>query len=237
MCAEPAREPDALSVDDLFRHHPQPMWLVDVPSLRLIDVNLAALERYRLERAAFLARSLPEMWVAGAPRLTAATADPHVLAAAVSGPAMHRRGDGSVLSVRVEARPLGAGGGKRLLVVAQEDPGALAAGGANGNAGRRPPGAGVGRRPAPRRGAAHQRLQPAGPRAAGGGHGAARGARHDEPAPPGGRADARAAGRSHRRRSDPRRGRAATPRRRTGARRAGAQGVARRPRVGAAGPT
>ncbi len=135
MCAEPAREPDALSVDDLFRHHPQPMWLVDVPSLRLIDVNLAALERYRLERAAFLARSLPEMWVAGAPRLTAATADPHVLAAAVSGPAMHRRGDGSVLSVRVDARPLLAGGDKRLLVVAQEDPGALAAGGANGLAG------------------------------------------------------------------------------------------------------
>ena len=129
MCAEPANEPDALSADVLFRHHPQPMWLVDVPSLRLIDVNLAALERYRLERAPFLARSLPEMWVAGAPRLTAATADPHVLAAAVSGPAMHRRGDGSVISVRVDARPLVGAGEKRLLVVAQEDPGALAGGG------------------------------------------------------------------------------------------------------------
>ncbi len=133
MCAESANEPGALSVDVLFRHHPQPMWLVDVPSLRLIDVNVAALERYRLERSAFLARSLPEMWVAGAPRLTAATADPHVLAAAVSGPAMHRRGDGSVLSVRVDARPLVGGGGKRLLVMAQEEPGALAAGG-NGDA-------------------------------------------------------------------------------------------------------
>ncbi len=128
MCAEPVNQADVLSVDVLFRHHPQPMWLVDVPSLRLVDVNVAALERYRLERAAFLARSLPEMWVAGPPRLTAATADPHVLAAAVSGPALHRRGDGSVLSVRVEARPLESGSGKRLLVMAQEEPGALVAG-------------------------------------------------------------------------------------------------------------
>ncbi|MEJ2358398.1 MAG: PAS domain S-box protein [Deinococcales bacterium] len=130
MCAEPARLPPELSADALFRHHPQPMWVVDVPSLRLVDVNVAALERYRLERAAFLARTLPEMWVAGAPRLTAATADPHVLAAAVSGPAIHRRGDGSVLTVRVDARPITDGERKVLLVSAHDDPGALAAGGA-----------------------------------------------------------------------------------------------------------
>ncbi len=128
MCAEPARKPDDLDPDALFRHHPHPMWVVDVANLRLIDVNLAALERYRLERPAFLARTLPEMWLAGAPRLTAATADPHVLAGAVSGPALHRRGDGSVLAVRVEARALAGSGTQRLLVTATPDPSALAAG-------------------------------------------------------------------------------------------------------------
>ncbi len=122
MSAEPAFDARALPPDALFRHHPQPMWLVDVASLRLLDVNVAALERYRIERAAFLTRTLPELWIGPPPRLTAATSDPHVLASALAGPALHRRGDGGALRVEVSARPVQAAGRTVLLVGAREAP-------------------------------------------------------------------------------------------------------------------
>ncbi len=121
MCAEPVFEPAHLSGDLLFRHHPQPLWVVDVPSLRLLDVNAAALESYRLARGAFLSRTLPEMWLGTPPRLTAATSDPEVLAGAVSGPAIHRRGDGTSMAVLLEARALPGNGRKLLLVGASRD--------------------------------------------------------------------------------------------------------------------
>ncbi len=120
MSADPAFAASAISADALFRHHPLPLWLVDVASLRLLDVNLAALERYRLERPAFLARTLPELWFDGPPRLTAASSDPHVLASVLSGPARHRRGDGSAIAVQVRARPVFDGERAMLLVSARE---------------------------------------------------------------------------------------------------------------------
>ncbi|HKI59301.1 MAG TPA: PAS domain-containing protein, partial [Trueperaceae bacterium] len=132
MSAEPAYEPDMLSADVLFRDHPQPLWLVDVSSLRLLDVNRAALESYRLERPAFLSRTLPEMWVATPPRLTAATSDPEVLAGAVSGRAVHRRGDGSTFAVQLTARPASTDGRTALLVSVSPDAGAAEADGGDG---------------------------------------------------------------------------------------------------------
>ncbi len=129
MSAEPAFQPGQLSADVLFRDHPLPMWLVDVSSLRLLDVNEAALATYRSERASFLASTLPELWVGTPPRLTAATVDPEVLARTVRGRALHRRGDGTPLVVRLEARTVGDGGRTALLVSAQADAGEDAADG------------------------------------------------------------------------------------------------------------
>lgn len=117
MSAEPLSEPGVIPADLLFRHHPQPMWVVDDTDLRLLDVNIAALERYGMDRSAFLDRSLIDMWV-DPPALLTTSVDPYVVADALTGPAVHRRGDGGEIEVDLLVRPVRTARGGMLVLVA-----------------------------------------------------------------------------------------------------------------------
>ncbi|MGP6158706.1 MAG: putative bifunctional diguanylate cyclase/phosphodiesterase [Vulcanimicrobiaceae bacterium] len=46
---------------DLFAHHPQPMWVFEIATLRFLDVNEAACRAYGYSREAFLRMSVPEL--------------------------------------------------------------------------------------------------------------------------------------------------------------------------------
>ncbi len=115
--AEWLSDTGVITSDLLFRHHPQPMWIVDDADLRILEVNVAALERYGLDRHAFLARRLPDLWVTP-PALLASSVDPYVVAAALNGPNLHRHGDGSEMDVVLRVRPVRSPQASLLLVVA-----------------------------------------------------------------------------------------------------------------------
>ncbi|MFY9781579.1 MAG: PAS domain S-box protein, partial [Candidatus Baltobacteraceae bacterium] len=46
---------------ELFRHHPQPMWVFDAATLRFLDVNEAACRAYGYSRERFLQMSVSEL--------------------------------------------------------------------------------------------------------------------------------------------------------------------------------
>lgn len=52
---------DAMLDDEFFNRHPDPMWIFDVPSLRLLAVNDAGLEFFGYSRAEFLALTLYDL--------------------------------------------------------------------------------------------------------------------------------------------------------------------------------
>lgn len=47
--------------NDLFHHSPQPMWVYDLQTLRILDVNIAAEEKYGYSREEFLAIDLRDL--------------------------------------------------------------------------------------------------------------------------------------------------------------------------------
>jgi PAS domain S-box-containing protein len=104
----------------LFLNHPQPMWQFDPDTLRMQDVNGAALARYGYARGEFLSLSLKDVWdpqdrpgpeEVGAELRRRGT---------FTGVRRHRRKDGSVLDVEVLHRLFEFSGKPAVLAQAND---------------------------------------------------------------------------------------------------------------------
>ncbi|MEO7427494.1 MAG: PAS domain S-box protein, partial [Fibrobacteria bacterium] len=85
----------------LFLNNPQPMWLYDPATLRFLDVNQAAIDKYGFSRAEFLARTMKDLWLEeDFPELAEATRQ--LIEAKESREVRrHRRKDGSIIHAEV----------------------------------------------------------------------------------------------------------------------------------------
>jgi two-component system, cell cycle sensor histidine kinase and response regulator CckA len=104
----------------LFARNVHPMWVIDLETLRVLDVNPAAVERYGHSREAFLALRLVDLLPPeDVPRLLVGLTgdDP---TAAWRGPWRHRLADGRVIDVDVDDVPADVGG-RRAAVVSARD--------------------------------------------------------------------------------------------------------------------
>ena len=103
--AAETRSPETLLLP--FRDHPLPMWVSDVATRRILEVNDSALRLYGYERERFLALT------------EAALEAPDEIDARAAGAATerrHRKADGSLVDVRLAATEMAAGGRKARLV-------------------------------------------------------------------------------------------------------------------------
>ena len=103
----------------LFENNPQPMWVHDPASHRILAVNDAAVRAYGYERDEFLARSLADIWLTddGA---TYADDLARIEAEGMGRPylARHRTSDGSAIDVELTAHALDDGEQSQRLVLA-----------------------------------------------------------------------------------------------------------------------
>ena len=104
----------------LFVHHPQPMWVYDVQTLRFLAVNDAAVGHYGYSRDEFLRMTVADIRPPeDRPRLLAAVGR---LTEGVerAGGWRHRKKDGSVIEVEVTSHALEFAGRPADLVLAQD---------------------------------------------------------------------------------------------------------------------
>jgi PAS domain S-box-containing protein len=108
----------------LFEAHPQPLWVFDLETLRFLDVNDAAVERYGYSREEFLTMTLsdirpPEHRPALVKGLAARQAGlPY--GSSVSGPWVHRRKDGGLIEVEIWSNDIQINGRHARLVMPQD---------------------------------------------------------------------------------------------------------------------
>jgi len=99
----------------LFRTHPQPMWVFDDKTLRILTVNDAALDAYGYTREEMLALTIldlrPEAELEAVREALADTSGTSYR----TGPWTHRRKDGTLFPVTIEARPVAFRGRKARL--------------------------------------------------------------------------------------------------------------------------
>ncbi len=103
----------------LFADHPLPMWIYDLDTLQLLDVNAAATTRYGYSHAEFLQLRVNDLYPPHA--ASTARAASEVRAAAPldqAGFARHRTRDGQIISVEIFSRPLTFDGRAARLVCA-----------------------------------------------------------------------------------------------------------------------
>ena len=102
----------------LFETTPNPMYIVDLASLRFIEVNAAAVRHYGYTREEFLAMSIMNIRPPDeAERLRAGLANYSAGTVTAAGIWRHRRKDGSIIYVEVSSRNLQIGGRNCMLVV------------------------------------------------------------------------------------------------------------------------
>lgn len=94
----------------LFDRHPQPMWVFDAESYRLLTVNDAALKTYGYTRDEMLACTLFDLRPTEEHTELSARLATLNGTRATSGPWTHQRKDGSLLHVQVESTPVTFGG-------------------------------------------------------------------------------------------------------------------------------
>jgi PAS domain S-box-containing protein len=80
----------------LFRSQPEAAWVFDLGTLRFVEVNDAAIQRYGYSRDDFLAMTIKDI---NAPE--EGSASPAMLHLELSGPRLHRKKDGSVIEVQI----------------------------------------------------------------------------------------------------------------------------------------
>jgi PAS domain S-box-containing protein len=92
---------------NLFRIHPEPMWVFNIETLKFLEVNDAAVRRYGYSHDEFLAMTIAEIYPPeGLPAMRASlqtVADPESTAG------FHRLKDGSVIEVQLSTRDVGNG--------------------------------------------------------------------------------------------------------------------------------
>ena len=98
-----------------FQKGPLARWVFDARTLRILDVNEAAIRQYGYSREEFLAMGVGGLWPAGtAPRPSPEEAS----AAAWTGAYRHRTRDGALIDVEVTAQEIVQAGERVLLAVA-----------------------------------------------------------------------------------------------------------------------
>ncbi|MCM2269588.1 MAG: PAS domain S-box protein [Thermoanaerobaculia bacterium] len=111
----------------LFDHHPQPMWVFDLESLRFLAVNEAAVKTYGYSREQFLAMTIAEIRPTedvAALRESVADAGVATLRASIW---RHRRADGETFRVEVSSHPVEFAGRAARMVMAIDVTARLAA--------------------------------------------------------------------------------------------------------------
>lgn len=106
----------------LFESNPHPVWVYDVESLAILDVNQAAVHNYGYSRDEFRSLTIkdirpPEDVPAVLESVTAATRSREV---EMSGVWRHRKKDGRIIHAEIVSHPLMYGGKEARLVVATD---------------------------------------------------------------------------------------------------------------------
>ncbi|TAN31747.1 PAS domain S-box protein [bacterium] len=108
----------------LFANSPQPMWIYDVKTLRILDVNQAALERYGYSRDEFLGLTIKDIRPReDVPKFLELIAD--VPRSDRTGPWRHVLRDGTIIQVLITSHAVEFGEHTARLVMAEnlaEDP-------------------------------------------------------------------------------------------------------------------
>jgi PAS domain S-box-containing protein len=93
---------------NLFRSHPEPMWVFNIDSLKFLEVNDAAVRRYGWSREEFLAMTIDKIYPPE--DLPAILASMHSLPDLEQSTAgFHQLKDGTVIEVQVSTRDIGKG--------------------------------------------------------------------------------------------------------------------------------
>ena len=104
----------------LFAQNPQPVWVAENISLRLLAVNQAMIEHYGYTEQELLGRSIRALWVNDA-ALGEATVPRHMLEqTAYRGTRRHRKKDGSVVEMLITSNPIVFDGVPARLVQATD---------------------------------------------------------------------------------------------------------------------
>lgn len=102
----------------LFVANPEPMWVYDVTTLQVLDVNDAAVERYGYSRAEFLRLTIKDLRPdEDVPKLLELTQE--LPASDRSGPWRHRLRDASVIQVLITSRAVVFSQREARLVMAE----------------------------------------------------------------------------------------------------------------------
>lgn len=103
----------------LFDDNPYPAWVYDVDTLRFLAVNEAALREYGYTRAQFLSMTLREIHPS-ADREAGDNLEKGAVAGMRIDERRHRRSDGSVFDVEVNAQPIAFRGHRARIVLARD---------------------------------------------------------------------------------------------------------------------
>lgn len=99
----------------LFRAQPEAAWVFDLGTLRIMEVNDAAIQRYGYSREEFLAMTIKDINTPGeGPAL------PAMLYLEQSGPRLHRKKDGTVIEVKILTQDVNYRGQRSRYVVAED---------------------------------------------------------------------------------------------------------------------
>jgi PAS domain S-box-containing protein len=104
----------------LFEGHPQPMWLYDVDTLRFLEVNNSAVERYGYSREEFLAMTIKDIRPAqDIPKFLELNAEPLPITDR-TGPWRYLLKDGSIIQVLVTSNAVTFGDHNARVVLAED---------------------------------------------------------------------------------------------------------------------
>jgi PAS domain S-box-containing protein len=110
----------ALTVQDLFAHHPKPMWVFDQRTLKFLSVNEAAVRHYGYSEAEFLAMSLHGIRAdEDVPHMLSLLSEP-VQDHRDIGILRHRKKNGELIVVHSTLHPLQFMGKAAVLVVVDD---------------------------------------------------------------------------------------------------------------------
>ncbi|MBI2517510.1 MAG: PAS domain S-box protein [Opitutae bacterium] len=109
---------------ELFLSNPHPMWVYDLDTLRILDVNDATLRHYGYTRAEFLGFTLqdirPPEDIPGLMAVIQTLRVPHGAAESITVVARHRKKNGEVIIVETTSHPLNHAGRPTRLLLAHD---------------------------------------------------------------------------------------------------------------------
>ncbi len=118
--AEDAARQSAESYRVLFESNPMPMWIFDIETLKILQVNDAAIERYGYSREEFTAMTIKDLRPAEDVPAMMATLEATAGRLEGSGPWRHLRRDGTAIEVEISSHAVEFHGRATRLVMATD---------------------------------------------------------------------------------------------------------------------